>query len=648
MAKRKIEYKTIITDSGSGSYINRLLIGTAATGLVRVEWVGARYGQIIPVNWSMVTMQQFLNSYIPLRYQVADAQNLVVKAAIEGQYEWCFRGDTVVETATGGKKIRDVIPGELVKTHLGRFRPVIRTMKREIKQHHPTIWIKTEHSTIKCTEGHPFLVLRSGAPEWVRADSLCLTDCLLYPCPVHEDWLDVDIKCNTNGAVPGSLEGSIKNGKTITRLPVTRELARFLGLYLAEGHSERDAIALTFNNNETDLAEFVSNIYRDVFGRQPTIRSNWSTQVRLNIRNLSPRFREWFGTNAREKQVPAFVFEWNILNRLEFLKGYLDGDGSYRSDGRIAYASASSRLMEGIDKLICDCGLEPAPQYIYDQTVTHIGDQELRGTVLTQGGIPKKSVEKLMDLLGATYADDHLHIPVKAIEQHPLAANLIDSAVYNLEVEEDNSYIADCAAVHNCLLYEHDVLPPVDAFVRLNRYIREASHPLVSGLYFTRSMPSEPLIFRGRGTSYYDDWQLGDLVYCDGVPTGFLLIHCDILKAMWEDAPEYVIKYATGVQTRAVFETPRHQWIDPEKQSVFSTTGTSDLDWCTRVIQGDYLHKAGWGDYADSLPDPRYPFVVDTNILCSHIDPDGRQYPTPEELKAWKQIKDAARTVAGD
>ncbi len=31
---------------------NRFLIGTATTGLVRMEWVQARYSQLIPTNWS--------------------------------------------------------------------------------------------------------------------------------------------------------------------------------------------------------------------------------------------------------------------------------------------------------------------------------------------------------------------------------------------------------------------------------------------------------------------------------------------------------------------------------------------------------------------------------------------------------------------
>jgi hypothetical protein len=71
-----------------GNNSHRILIGTAATGLVRVEWVAARYGQVIPTNWSNVIMTEALSSFVPLRFQVADAQNLIVKQAVEGKYEW--------------------------------------------------------------------------------------------------------------------------------------------------------------------------------------------------------------------------------------------------------------------------------------------------------------------------------------------------------------------------------------------------------------------------------------------------------------------------------------------------------------------------------------------------------------------------------
>ena len=82
------EYAWKVLDSGNSKYLNKVLIGTAVTGLVRVEWVQARYGQVIPPNWSQIELMSYLNSYMPLRFQLPDAQNLLVKEAIEKDFVW--------------------------------------------------------------------------------------------------------------------------------------------------------------------------------------------------------------------------------------------------------------------------------------------------------------------------------------------------------------------------------------------------------------------------------------------------------------------------------------------------------------------------------------------------------------------------------
>jgi hypothetical protein len=186
------------------------------------------------------------------------------------------------------------------------------------------------------------------------------------------------------------------------------------------------------------------------------------------------------------------------------------------------------------------------------------------------------------------------------------------------------------------LLLEHDTMPPPDAFIRFNEYMRRGDVPVVSGLYYTKTTPPEPLVYRGRGNGAYDLFALGDLVWCDGVPTGCLLIHCAILREIWKDSEEYEVR--SGVQTRRVFETPMRQWYDPESGQYNAATGTSDLEWCTRVMQEEYFARAGW----DAYQEKEYPFLVDTNILCSHIDQNGVQFPGELYLHIKRQF-DAQR-----
>lgn len=175
------------------------------------------------------------------------------------------------------------------------------------------------------------------------------------------------------------------------------------------------------------------------------------------------------------------------------------------------------------------------------------------------------------------------------------------------------------------LLIEDDTCPPIDAFIRFNQYMRDGDIPIVSGLYYTKTIPPEPLVYRGRGNSYFDDFKLGDKVWVDGVPTGMLLIHTNILKLMWNESEEY----QTGsVVTRRVFEQPEQVWFDPESRSIQTLVGTSDLAWCDRIIRENVIGRAGWPEIGKK----KWPFLVDTNIFCRHISQDGRMYPPSEVI----------------
>lgn len=188
------------------------------------------------------------------------------------------------------------------------------------------------------------------------------------------------------------------------------------------------------------------------------------------------------------------------------------------------------------------------------------------------------------------------------------------------------------------LFIDHDVILPADAFVRLNQYMREGKHPVVSGLYYTKAQPSDPLIYRGRGNSHYDKWELGDKVWVDGIPMGVTLINTKILKLMWEESPEYI---AGKELVREVFETPSKVWQDPEQAgSHYQGSGTEDLQWCTRVMKEKFLERAGFPKHQKM----KYPFLIDTNIFCRHITQDGRQFPMDwQEKNKYLAAKQVAR-----
>lgn len=196
------------------------------------------------------------------------------------------------------------------------------------------------------------------------------------------------------------------------------------------------------------------------------------------------------------------------------------------------------------------------------------------------------------------------------------AQNLMAKVV----VEQDYEWI---------LYIEDDNIIPPDFLMKMNAYMNEGKYPVVSGLYFTRSTPSEPMVYRGRGNSYYGDWKIGDKVMCDGVPFGARLEHSGMIKEAWKNSPEYKVG---ETKTRKVFDTPAKQWYDPEKGGIGHTGGTTDLEWCTRMMDEKLLEKAGFPEFQKM----ENPYLVDTSIFVKHQDrTTGQVYPEPQDLRPF-------------
>jgi len=172
------------------------------------------------------------------------------------------------------------------------------------------------------------------------------------------------------------------------------------------------------------------------------------------------------------------------------------------------------------------------------------------------------------------------------------------------------------------LTIEDDVIVPSDIFLKIAPYMDEGKIPIMSGLYYLKAEPTIPLVFRGRGNGAYKDFKIGDKVWCDGLPMGCLLIHTSILKWFWENSPTY--KLPNGEETRAVFETPRKVFYDPQLGGQYIQAGTQDLYFFDKVMEEKVLQKTGWKNIARR----KHPFLCDTSIFCRHIDRNtGRQFP---------------------
>src|SRR3989344_2322533 len=177
----------------------------------------------------------------------------------------CLPPGHLIYTNKGMKPIEEIEKGNLVLTHKGRFRKVVRTMRREHVGH--IYGIKaTNSNTVWITGEHPILTTNSdmNEPSWTRADRLehgrknkrgGVKNWKTYAAlpklreEIKDDLYPIEyLESSTYGVNENKISKLYKFNKydslgitsLPTVLPVTHNLAYFFGLFLAEGSFQHD------------------------------------------------------------------------------------------------------------------------------------------------------------------------------------------------------------------------------------------------------------------------------------------------------------------------------------------------------------------------------------------------------------------------
>lgn len=597
---------------------HRILVkdGRHVLDVVTVDWQRAKQAMSIPSNCNYFEL--FVDGL-----EVGQARCEVARRCLDHnpRPEFCFTARTFVETENGPKRITDIQVGDVVRTHLGRLRRVTYKFKTPYPQRSPLVWVHSSNGDIRCTPNHPFFVVRPGKTEgeFIRANCLCPGDEMLYPDKPQTDSVYFGIRFNSVGINRDGKLGSVKNGRNLDSVIVTPDLARFLGLFLAEGCGGEAGVTFTFGNHETKLIQFIKRISESIFGRTPGIHSRWATIVRINIRSLGRLFRGWFGSNAREKRIPPFVFSWSLQNRLHFIKGFLEGDGSrIQRASTWAFRTASQQLANDVLKLSKSCQLHAT----YTTVKPGVAVLQRGSTIVSnwsyQGYFSRPSSEKMADLINARRHGDYLCIPITKVIRHSMTRhkNREDQYVYNLEVEEDNSYVAGGSAVHNCFFLDDDVIVPQDALVKL--FFRARTLPqydVYAGVYcLKRPGLPEPLIYGEHGQGPLWDWTVGDILTTEG--QGVRSVHMGLSLVRISSFQKIIDAGLVHGDGTDPDDEPFFRTISETKRNGDGTCwrheGTEDIYFC------DKLMKAGGH------------ILVDTSVLGAHQDKaSGIKYGLP-------------------
>jgi DNA (cytosine-5)-methyltransferase 1 len=359
-----------------------------------------------------------------------------MRCATNGEYPrfavWenvCFSAGTIVTTEYGYKSIESVQLGDKVKTLSGRYMPVrkiYKSRKKEVIQINPT-----GSEIIVCTPNHPFYVKKRlihsdglayresfGSAEWKRAGELTTDDLIGYVLDTPDEKFSDFITEAEAWAIGRWLaDGSVDLKKSNPRIFIscgekkidsTREQLHFLPYDIYENRPHSTALNFTFTSWE---------FYKLI---------------------------ESARKGAENKCVPPYVFKLPIHLQKAVLDGYVSGDGYIRKrkyHTELSASTVSRELAYGISRLIrncyhegCSINVVPPKDGVIDGRIIHANHLVYILTACLNTKQSKSFVENGI-----------LWQPIKSIEKLDKKEN-----VYNLSVEDDNTYEVNNIIVHNC------------------------------------------------------------------------------------------------------------------------------------------------------------------------------------------------------
>jgi DNA gyrase subunit B len=142
---------------------------------------------------------------------------------------------------------------------------------------------------------------------------------------------------------------------------VDERLMNLLGFSLAEGScGERGGVRLAIGRGNSGYAEEMSQALEHVFGIAPRAYDSATrvAEIRVNNRVAALAWKHVFGFahTATEKRIPSLVFNVSESLRLQFLRGFLLGDGT-ASCGRVTLYSSSRHVASGLQYLLSSLGV---------------------------------------------------------------------------------------------------------------------------------------------------------------------------------------------------------------------------------------------------------------------------------------------------
>ena len=354
---------------------------------------------------------------------------------VPGEYDQvadrCILKGELVLTKNGYKPIETVNVGDYVYTHKGNWKKILyKTNKIERSKAFYDVKYKGFYKPLRCTQDHKIYVYdyEKSTYYWVEASKLnIMKHGMVFP--------KINVNNYNNIFQVEKHESKIHNKLNINLKPkLCNSLLYAFGRYVGDGHVNDHQISICGHIDEYyDVLSCIKTI-KNAFNILNHTEYNRDNKIEIYISSIELRnnFKRWFGSGAHNKKIPDFIFQLEYNQIESFLMGYYDADGYVRKNTQQAstvskYLSYQLLLLEGL--------LGNLPTLRFSE---HAKCWSIEYSI--QSKMKRSSLIKNIS--------GNVIYPIQDIKIYK--PKRYDEVVYDLTVEDDESFIIGLSSVHNC------------------------------------------------------------------------------------------------------------------------------------------------------------------------------------------------------
>lgn len=447
------------------------------------------------------------NHYI-IHKRVSASVGLKEVAVVENHHNFCLPGNTIIPTTGGPKKMSDICENDKIYSFDNRY-GIIET---KVIQHwysgkKQTVTLKTSNRKLTASLNHPILTIevdksrsahvghrkQKGELCWKTMGEILVGDIVVCAENYYETDQSIgEDRARLIGAFLG--DGWVRHNTTHGRYTVGLAIGS-----MKEKHTQK---YLSILQKELPPANWVIDS-PGAFGLTCMSSKVWYALEEMGLIAYS-----------NEKQIPRFIFNLPRNEKLAFLAGYIDADGSVANSktdnhGRATIATTNESLAHEIREIAIACQLRVTTvrkEYIKSNFGdTHVFRYNLSADSTCKLDLwhdlksknQRNTIYKILQGL-VQRKIGYISLPPNTFAQRVIAVEEGEvEEVYDLTVDNpSHSFIAEGIVTHNC--WREKLLDGRDVYVH-----RKGATPAGKGVLgvIPGSMGDAGYVVRGRGVS---------------------------------------------------------------------------------------------------------------------------------------------------